>query len=669
MTVLHIDFETRSTVDLKAAGLDNYAKDPRTEVLCMAFAFDDEPIDVWIPGKDRPRNPTRLFQHIRDGGTVCAHNAAFELAIWNNIIVPRFGWPRLKVEQCIDTMAMAYAMALPGALEDAAPATGIDQAKDASGKRLMLSLCKPKSIENGEPVYDNEPLKLGKLYNYCRQDVEVERALEKRLLKTSDHERRVYALDHRVNNRGVQIDLPLVQAAVAMVAAEKARLDAQMRSITRNAVASCNANGQLGDWIRAQGVDIGGVAKADVIDALAGELPQQVRDALNTRREAAKSSTAKLDTMLACVSADGRARNLFQYHGASTGRWAGRKIQLQNLPRPKLSQEEIEQVIPLILAGKRDEIDMLYGSVLDVISSCIRACLISSPGHDLIAVDFNAIEARVLAWLAGQESTLNIFRTHGKIYEHAASGIYGIPLTAVNKDQRQIGKVAVLALGYGGGVGAFQTMARGYGVEVSDGRADEIKVAWRDANPRVVQYWKALEDAAISAVQSSGSIYAAGAGGRQVRFRVRGSFLFCQLPSGRLLCYPYPELRAAMTPWGTRDALTFMAVLDSTTRKKTKVFDDAKNASRWARVSTYGGSLAENVTQAVARDLLADALLRLDPEYPIVAHVHDEIVVEIPSSSPASTLSKIESIIAEPPRWAADLPLSAEGWRASRYRK
>lgn len=684
MTILHIDFETFSACELKERGLHNYATDPTTGVHCMAYAFDDGPVNLFSgaaldPARAHGDFRRELEYHIASGGLVYAHNAAFELAIWNNILVPRYGWPSLLPEQCRCTMAMCYAMSLPGALANAAPALGIEQRKDQAGARVMMQLAKPKDTRTPTPTKpddyrfwqpSDDPAKFEQLYAYCRQDVEVERAIHGRLMELSDYEQNLWCLDFKVNERGVQVDVAAIDKAIGLVQAEQKRLNAEMLKVTSGVVGACTEVQLLVKWIRSQGVEIKGLAKADVLDALSGELPANVAAALRLRKEAAKSSTAKLIAMKERASADGRVRGIHQYHGASTGRWAGRGIQTQNYPRPRpgTQPEHIEDIIASIMrtANKsdlsatqieRDYIDMMYGPVLDAVADSLRGMLTAKPGHELIAVDFSAIEARVLAWLAGEESVLDIFRTHGKIYEHAAAGIYHVPMEKVTKDQRQIGKVSVLALGYGGGIGAFQSMARNYNVKVADHEADEIKKAWRAANPKIVQYWYALEHAAMTAIKDGGLVLAAAPYGRQVAFKKSGSFLWCKLPSGRVLCYPYPKIAERETPWGEmKEGVHFMSVNGVT--------------NKWEETSTYGGSLAENVTQAVARDLLAHSMFTLEKAgYKIVMHIHDECVVEIATQEDNSTLQRVEALMAQTPPWAAGLPVSAEGWRAKRYRK
>jgi DNA polymerase len=660
MTPLHIDFETRSRVDLKKAGLDVYSRDASTDVLCMAFALGADGTEIWWPGQVNTLVGTIACRHVEAGGIVVAHNAAFELAIWNNVMVPRYGWPVLRPEQVRCTMAMAYAMSLPGSLDAAAAAVGLDYRKDQAGYRLMLQMCKPKA--DGSWREDDESKQ--RLYAYCRQDVEVERELEKRMMQLSASEQRVWALDHTINNRGIAIDIAAVRAAIAVVEAEQKRLNADMRSMTQGAVSACTQNKALLEWVQAQGVDIGGVAKADVLDALAGEdLPCSVREALRLRQEAAKSSTAKLKAMLECVSADGRVRNTLQYHGAGTGRWAGRKIQVQNFPRPKIKQYAVEDVLHQLktrhTSEVRDYIDLVYGSPLDVISSCLRGFITAGPGRDFISVDFANVEGRVLAWLAGEDWKLQAFREFDAgigpdLYKLGYGRSFGIAPEEVTDDQRQVGKVMELALGYQGGVGAFQTMARGYGVIVSDTRADELKIKWREAHPKIVRYWYDCDRAAISAVLHHGRKFTAGAPSREVTYLVKGSFLWCRLPSGRVLCYPYPKI---VKNKFDRDAVQYMGV-DGKTKK-------------WGEQQLYGGLAVENITQAVARDLLVMGMQRVeDAGLEVKFHVHDQVIVELEEDAlPTTGLKLVGKLMCELPDWAQDLPLAWDGWRGKVFRK
>lgn len=348
-SVLHGDFETRSTIDLKTQGAELYARHPSTDILCFGFKFDDEPTE--LIKKSEPL-PQRVFSHIQSGGLFVAHNAPFELAIWNHTCAKKYGWPILKPIQTHCTMAMAYAMALPGSLEKASAAMGIDQQKDMAGNRIMLQLSQPREVTPwGEEIWWDEVQfaeKYSRLYEYCKQDINVEAELYKRLMKLSASERRIWLLDQEINQRGIQIDISAAKKAMALVEFEQDRLNKEMNRLTGGEVKTCTANLSLASWIREQGVPTEGVAKDDVNKLLSQEIPAKVRMALRLRQEAAKSSTAKLKAMLVRADENGRIRGIFQYHGAGTGRWAGRGIQPQNFPRPSIEQEEIEQVFNIL---------------------------------------------------------------------------------------------------------------------------------------------------------------------------------------------------------------------------------------------------------------------------------------------------------------------------------
>ena len=674
MTILHLDFETRSACDLKAAGLANYAADPSTDVLCVAYAFDDAPPALarnhhlgGSRGVDTFDFLAPVFEHIRGGGPVYAHNAAFELAIGNEVMAKRYGWPTLQLEQMRCTMAMALAMGLPASLEHLSAALGIEKQKDMSGHRVMLQLCRPRKVVDHPPRHDgstgyqeivwwDDPDKLATLYAYCKQDVEAERECHRRMLELTDDEQELWRLYARINERGIPVDLPNIDRAMDLVDAERKRLDEAMRAITGNTVAGCTDVRQLTAWLRYRGVTIAGVAKADVLDALSADgLPDDCRQALLLRQEAAKSSTAKLKAMRSGASPDGRVCGCIQHHGAHTGRSAGRRVQPLNMPRPSVLKTpgHVEDAIAHL--DDPQYLDMMYGAPMTVLADCLRGVICAPEGHEFVCCDFSNIEGRVIAWLAGENWKLQAFRDFdagvgSDLYKLAYARAFHIHVDDVDDRMRQVGKVMELALAYGGGIGAFQTMARGYGVDVSDARADELKDAWRKAHPKIVQFWYDLERAAIEAVRSGAKTKC-----RSITFVKRGSFLFARGPSGRVMVYPYPEIRPVKTPWGAmKDALTYMSV-DSISRK-------------WKRTSTYGGSLAENFTQFTARDIQTAAMLRIEKlGHPIVFEVYDEIVVEAPTGAlQVDTVAKAMTTL---PPWAKGLPVAAEGWAGRRYRK
>ncbi len=667
MTKLHLDFETRSTAELKEVGLDNYARHPDTEPWCLAWAFGDDEPALWVPGGPPPLD---VLLHVRDGGLVVAHNAAFEWAIWNQVCGPRYGWPALSITQMRCTMAACYAMALPGSLEKAAAALGITQQKDLAGGRLMMQMSRPRELKpDGTLIWWDEPAKVRALYEYCQQDVRVEQALDQRLMPLSEAEQRLWEVDHAINQRGLYVDQPAILSAIQVVRCEADRLNQDIRTITANTVGFTSEVARLTQWIRGRGVVLDGLAKSAVLDALTLEtLPQDVRAALLTRQEAGKTSTAKLQTMLTAASADGRVKNTMQYHGAGTGRWAGRRIQPHNLPRPTLSRPEVEQVLEFLPRLPTDEairrMELIYGQPLSVVSDCLRGMICAAPGNELLAGDYANIEGRGIAWLAGEDWKLDAFRaqdanTGPEIYVLTAEKMYPHKKGMITKKspERQIGKVAELACGYQGGVGAFQTMANTYLVKVPDAEAEIIKTQWREAHPKIVQYWYDLDAAVIEAVMHPGLKTFAGPTGRHSTFLVKGSFLLCKLPSGRVLTYPYPKLKSKETPWGDmKEQLHYMTV-DGLSGK-------------WVETSTYGGKLAENITQAVCRDLLAHSLQICEANgYPVVLHVHDEIVVELDETRARTVEAQVYEAMASTPEWATGLPVVIEGWRGKRYRK
>lgn len=708
--VLYIDFETRSPVDLKVAGLGRYAAHPLTEALMLAWALDDEAINLFVPEAFRHAAGSRVLLHVATGGLVVAHNAQFELAIWNQIMVPRFGWPRLRPEQVRCTMAACYAMGLPGALENAAHALGLKVAKDTEGRALMLKMCKPcRTIDYPGMMpkvayeYHDSPEMRQRLGEYCKTDVNVEREIYKRVLPLSDQEQRIWTLDQAINLRGVPFDMPSLQAALDVADVEKERLNEDMALITNRAVTACSALPALKEWAADHGVMPDGLAKAEVSELLDYEdLPEPVRAALKIRQSAGRfTSISKLKAIKTREIA-ARVRFLFQYHAATTGRWAGRGVQPHNFTRDLPEPEDVEEILRLLREGSVRWLDLTYGEPSIMISKCLRGFIKAPRGNMLMGGDFSAVEGRGLAWLSGEEWKLDAYREIDAnpdlpdMYERIYAVTFNIRAEDVTKLQRQTGKVEDLAFGYQGGVGAFRTLSKAgnilvvakvtpaiarkaqrMGLQVfTEVQVDGFKRDWRDGHPRTKQYWYDLQDAAIRAVQFPGEIFGAGAPGRVVKFRKRGSFLWCRLPSGRTLCFPYPavyngEYGPYLSFKSVPDAQVWARFVSEKEQGKpntTYIVDEAGNSREWCRIATYGGKLSENITQAICRDLLAEAMLRVEAAgYPIVLHVHDEVIVE--GGFIEQDRVRFEQLMCQVPAWAAGFPVKAGCWLSERYIK
>lgn len=704
MEPLFIDFESRSPVDLKKHGLMRYARDPMTEALMLAWAFGDGLVGLLTKENFADAFTVDMYGYVKSGGIVVAHNAQFELAIWNYIMVPRFGWPRLKIEQVRCTMAACYAQALPGALEDAAHALGLKIAKDTEGRALMLKMCKPRGWDGKTPLYHETPEQMQRLGEYCKTDVAVEREIYKRVLPLSDKEQRVWQLDQYINLRGIPFDMPSLEAALVVADKEKERLNEDMARVTEGAVTACSALPALKDWAADYGVMPDSLAKAEVTELLGEEcLPDVVEEALKLRQSAGRFTSISKLNAIRNREVNGRGHYTLQYHAATTGRWAGRGLQPHNWPRDLPDPHEVEDILESLRSNRVRWLDAAYGEPSTMISKCLRGFIHASPGQQLMGGDFSSVEGRGLAWLAGEEWKLQAYREIDAdpelpdMYERTYAVTFGIDPKKVTKAQRQVGKVEDLAFGYAGGVGAFRTMSKAGNILVvakttpailqkaqktglqvfTEEQVDSFKNGWRDGNPAIKNYWYALEEAAIAAVLSPGQITQAGAAGREVRFRKRGSFLWCRLPSGRTLCYPYPEIRDGkfgrpmLTYKSVPDQITWAAYTGQKERGEpntTKIVDDPSNSRSWARISAYGGLLSENVTQAICRDLLADALLRVEAAgYKVCVHIHDEAIVE--GVFTEQDRVRFQQLMVEIPVWAAGFPISANCWLGLRYQK
>ncbi|MEE8518895.1 MAG: DNA polymerase, partial [Dehalococcoidia bacterium] len=655
MSVLSIDFESRSTIPLNKTGVYPYAQHETTDIWCMAYAFDDEPVGLWTP--DSEGSFARIWKHITRGGEVRAWNAQFERVMWHYIMHHRYGFPQMMRAQIYDTAADAAALALPRGLGKAAVVLGLPIEKDDKGYRLMMQMAKPrKPRKNEDPdalIWWDDEERRERLYAYCKQDVEVERAILARLRKLSPDERRVYLLDQEMNDRGVLLDMPLVRASQVIVAEGMKRANKELDAVTDGGVSSVTKIKDLTRWLQHRGLDVDNVRKDTLRDLLEGDgLPEDVRRALEIRRDSGKTSTAKLTSMEHAACPDDRARGLLLYHGASTGRWSGKLVQPQNFPRPTVKCDPacarvldkeagcdcggIERFIRDVMAGRYDDIDAGYPPIV-VVSSLLRSMLRAAPDHRFMAGDFAQIEARVLAWIAGQDDLVADFAAGAKIYEEMAAFIYGVPVEEIENpsERRQIGKGAILGGGFQMGGDRFAEQVqqqtgivldrgfrgvldkKGNPVRTEPDQAADAIGAYRTKNHRIRDFWPEINAAAMRAVLDPGSVHTVGRNDC-IRYVVRGQFLWCQLPSGRFLAYSLPDIREKAVPWGgTKATLSYMGVNSLT--------------NQWVRHYTYGGHLTENVVQAMARDLIAGATLRLnDAGYRPILTVHDEVIYETP---------------------------------------
>jgi len=648
---LHIDFETYSSEDISASGAYRYTQSPDFELLLMAYAFDDEDVAL-IDFAQGQTFPPRVLEAFNDNTIeLWAHNATFERlclqAYGINIPAERWHCSAVKSAYC----------GLPFSLDQVSKILDIDNKKKDTGKMLIRYFCmpcKPTVINGGRSrnLPEHAPEKWELFKEYCIGDVEAEREIEDVLspYHIPRAERTIYAVDADINDRGVRIDIPMARRAVAVSEEFNERLINRVVSIT--GLDNPNSGAQLKAWLEQQtGQSVTSLTK-ETLPVLAKQFKQnrKVVEVLEARSRLGKTSVTKYTAMLASAGEDDRARGLFQFYGANrTGRWAGRLIQLQNLPKNFI--KNIHEPRSLLCAGDGDALELMFGDVQDTLSQLIRTTFIPSEGNLLYVADYSAIEARVISWLSGEEWRMEVFRGDGKIYEATAARMFNLPLEAIAKgsDLRSKGKVAELALGYQGGVNALERMG---GAKMGLGKDEMASIVkrWRKANPSIVALWSDLQECAIEAVRWK----------RKSVSKFRGLAFDCDdyamtitLPSGRQLFYKNARLKP--DKWGGS------SVVYDGTNQETK---------QWGSVDTYGGKLAENVVQAIARDLLAYALIALrKASYPIVMHVHDEVVIDYVASTPDETLSAICGIMALKPAWASDLPQRADGFYTNFYMK
>lgn len=708
---------------LPVVGAAAYAEHASTEVISLYYDLKDgRGARLWLPGCPPPVD---LFDHLARGLLLEAWNVTFESWMWEKVCVPKYGWPPLPTAQLRCAMAKARAHALPGALGSAGKVLNLTLQKDPSGDRLLKKFSIPRNPTKANPARrlylwndrDDGP----RLFAYNKRDIETEAEASSVTPDLSPLELELWQCDQAINRRGVQVDAASVQNCIAVIGQAMTKYNAELTALTGGLVKSASEIARLTVWLGMNGLPMMNGLDEDAVDAALArdDIPAPARRALELRQKIGSASIKKVFAMANQMTLAGRLHDLFTYHAARTGRAAGNGPQPQNLPAkgpdvllcgcgrhcgmqyyhdadgcpwcgqawetaPPTKQEwgaaVAEDVLYLLRWRDLALIEKFFGDALEVLAGCLRGLFVAAPGHDLICSDYSAIEGVVIAMLAGEEWRIDVFRTHGKIYEMSAAKITGIPFEEFMRYKKEtgqhhpmrkkIGKVAELASGFGGWIGAWKNF--GASEFLTD---DEIKagiLGWRAASPTIVELWGGqfrgrpwessyrqeyygLEGMAISAVLNPGTEYSY----RLISYVCKNDVLYCRLPSGRLITYHRPRLNASTRPHSPGLSLTYEGWNTN----------PLQGSVGWVRMETYGGKLAENVTQAVARDLLAWAMIQLERVgYKIVLHVHDEICVEVPEGT--GSVEDVERIMGSLPEWAAGWPIKAAGgWRGKRYRK
>lgn len=662
MIHLSIDLETYSDVNLKKAGLYRYVQSPAFEILLFAYSFDGAPTQV-IDMAQGEKIPLEVIHALTDPQCLKhAYNAAFE---W--YCLSKYMGAQLPPSQWRDTMLHGLYAGYTAGLDATGRALGIpeDKQKLTTGKALIRYFCvpcKPTKANGGRtrnyPHHDPEKWELFKTYN--GQDVVAEMEIERRLsvFPVPDFVQKQWETDLLINARGVAVDMDFCEGALELGETIRAQLTDE--AVQLSGLQNPNSVKQLAHWLSAEtGDDITSLRKETIKELLGRDNADHVQRMLEIRQELGKTSTKKYDAIEAAVCDDGRVRGLLQFYGANrTGRWAGRLVQVQNLPRTYT--EPLEFARELVKGRKLDALRIVYGSPNDTLSQLIRTAFVAAPGNVLIDADFSAIEARVISWLADEEWRLEVFRTHGKIYEASASQMFGVPLERIKKGNpeyslRQRGKVAELALGYQGGVPAMRQMDTGKLLaDLPDEEIKDIVDKWRNTNPKIRNLWYSFNDAASRVIQNGGSLRVRCCTFARECDCIRGTTcMTISLPSGRKLYYVEPAV--GENRWGG-PSITYMGVNDK---------------NKWGRIETYGGKLVENVVQAIARDCLAQAIEHLEAAgLPVVFHIHDEVVIDTAAfDTNDAMLDKVVKIMSTPIPWAEGLPLGADGWVGAFFKK
>jgi len=640
--ILWCDFETKSRVDLNKHGVYSYAQDATTEVLCMSYAFDDEPVQTWTP--DQPF-PERVRQY---EGQIRAHNAAFERLIFWYVLQINF-----KLEQFYCTAAQARANCAPGSLEDVGRFASASMKKDHRGAQLIRLLCIPQA----DASFRQDSDLMAELIAYCEQDVRAMRAVSNAMRDLSDEELADYHVNERINDRGVLVDVDLCRAAIKYAADELVEIEAIVAEVTQGEITSVRSP-KMREWVWQRvgeearklmqvddRVSIDKTVRANLLTLNPDQVPPDVAEVIQCADDLWASSVAKFKRLADLADEeDRRVRGAFVFAGGSaTGRASSYGAQVHNFAR---ATAKAPNAVRHAMVRGHKIVPEFGRRVTDVLKGMLRPALVPAPGHVLIVADWSAIEARMNPWLSAEptsEVKLDLFRTGADVYRHNASATFHVPVDQIDKEQRQIGKVQELACGYGGGIGAFAAMGRIYGVHLPEADSRRMVDAWRRANPWAVRYWQDLESAYLRAMRNKGTEFNAG----RVTYYFDGQHLWYALPSGRILCYPYARLET--------EGVTYAKAS----------WKPAADAKEWPRARLWKGLACENICQAAANDVLRATLRQVNA----VLHVHDEVVLEVPDADAEAEMTRLQEVMCTPPEWAQGLPLDAEINVMERYGK
>jgi DNA polymerase len=686
---LVLDYETRSEADLRKTGAFEYANHPTTQILCVAWrlgtrqslmaqlaakrsweardALADEPnpfaAKLWSPAfKETSEAAEELDALLMDKDVILvAHNALFEQVITRFVLARKFLNGNLKEiphDRWICTAALAAALALPRNLEGACAALQLPIQKDMDGRRLILKYCKPRKLsKNNKNKWHNSAGDLRRIMLYCQNDVDAETLLFLTAPPLSEKERKVWLLDQKINFRGFEVDRPLVKAALQLISEETINLNRETTEMTGGRPGSTTQRDAVLKWLHREGVFLPDLRAKTVSDAIKeGLVEGEPRRLLEIRQAVSKTSTKKYSAFETRSRTDGRVRDILVYHTASTGRWGGSGVQPQNFPRGTIDDTTLAAEV--LRTGDLECVRLIYGNPMDVLSSCLRAVIRAPEGRELFCADYAAIEARVLFWVAKHATGVKSFLEDRPVYEEMATVIYGLEdIKEVTKPQRQVGKQSFLGCGYGMGWKKFLQTCKHFGMEVDEETAQAAVSAYRSFHRPVVTLWSNLEKAAIAAVKRKGTKYTINRTKWWVDKLPGTDFeiLWCQLPSGRKLSYPRPEVRFEPTSWGDKRPVLYHWSQNTLTRQ-------------WECTSTYGGKLSENVVQAIARDLMAEAMLTIERAgYELILSVHDELLAERQIGE--GSVKEFEKLMGALPPWAEGCPVKVAGWSGHRYRK